>query len=265
MRVRCDRRGPRTIHAESGSPLPPVAGPPSPSPKCVRVGERRRHRWRTMVPFEGGFVTGGAVSGQRVLMAKPFSARVYGISCWCVVELAHPLHEIFGIRRSGAAPTRRAGRTSHLKPHAPWPAGSQSAAPRPVSARDPPPARPEPSGDGAAGSCLCTPAVRPGLRLTTAGPGRYRSPVSLRPCLVSHATSRTMTISGVLAPIPTPFTDDEAVDLDAWRANIDRWMDTPLHGLVVLGVDRRSAARRRRRGRSADSRGARGACPAAAC
>ena len=44
-----------------------------------------------------------------------------------------------------------------------------------------------------------------------------------------------MTIRGVLAPIPTPFTDDEAVDLDAWRANIDRWMDTPLHGLVVLG------------------------------
>lgn len=44
-----------------------------------------------------------------------------------------------------------------------------------------------------------------------------------------------MTISGVLAPIPTPFTDDEAIDLAAWRANIDRWMATPLHGLVVLG------------------------------
>ena len=44
-----------------------------------------------------------------------------------------------------------------------------------------------------------------------------------------------MTIRGVLAPIPTPFTDDEAIDLAAWRANIDRWMDTPLRGLVVLG------------------------------
>ncbi len=44
-----------------------------------------------------------------------------------------------------------------------------------------------------------------------------------------------MTINGVLAPIPTPFTDDEAVDLDAWCANIDRWMATPLRGLVVLG------------------------------
>ena len=44
-----------------------------------------------------------------------------------------------------------------------------------------------------------------------------------------------MTIRGVLAPIPTPFTDDEAIDLAAWGANIDRWMDTPLLGLVVLG------------------------------
>ena len=44
-----------------------------------------------------------------------------------------------------------------------------------------------------------------------------------------------MTIRGVLAPIPTPFTDDEAIDLAAWRANIDRWMETPLSGLVVLG------------------------------
>lgn len=44
-----------------------------------------------------------------------------------------------------------------------------------------------------------------------------------------------MTIRGVLAPIPTPFTDDEAIDLAAWRANLDRWMATPLRGVVVLG------------------------------
>ena len=44
-----------------------------------------------------------------------------------------------------------------------------------------------------------------------------------------------MTIRGVLAPIPTPFTDDEAIDLGAWRANLDRWMATPLRGVVVLG------------------------------
>lgn len=45
-----------------------------------------------------------------------------------------------------------------------------------------------------------------------------------------------MTIRGVLAPVPTPFADDEALDLAAWRANLDRWMDTPLHGVVVLGT-----------------------------
>ncbi len=44
-----------------------------------------------------------------------------------------------------------------------------------------------------------------------------------------------MIIRGVLAPIPTPFTDDEAIDPAAWRANIDRWMESPLRGLVVLG------------------------------
>ena len=44
-----------------------------------------------------------------------------------------------------------------------------------------------------------------------------------------------MTIRGVLAPIPTPFTDDEAIDPAAWGANIDRWMATPLRGVVVLG------------------------------
>ena len=44
-----------------------------------------------------------------------------------------------------------------------------------------------------------------------------------------------MTLSGVFAPIPTTFADDGALDLPAWRDNIDRWMGTGLHGLVVLG------------------------------
>ena len=44
-----------------------------------------------------------------------------------------------------------------------------------------------------------------------------------------------MRFSGVFAPIPTPFADDGALDLAAWQANIDRWMGTGLHGLVVLG------------------------------
>ena len=44
-----------------------------------------------------------------------------------------------------------------------------------------------------------------------------------------------MTITGVYAPIPTPFEEDGALDLTAWRGNLDRWMTTPLDGLVVLG------------------------------
>ncbi len=44
-----------------------------------------------------------------------------------------------------------------------------------------------------------------------------------------------MTLSGVFAPIPTPFADDSEIDLAAWRDNVDRWMGTGLHGLVVLG------------------------------
>lgn len=44
-----------------------------------------------------------------------------------------------------------------------------------------------------------------------------------------------MTISGVYAPAPTPFDDDGELDLAAWRANLTRWMGTPLDGLVVLG------------------------------
>ena len=44
-----------------------------------------------------------------------------------------------------------------------------------------------------------------------------------------------MTFSGVFAPIPTPFGDDGELDLAAWRDNVDRWMGTGLHGLVVLG------------------------------
>jgi 4-hydroxy-2-oxoglutarate aldolase len=44
-----------------------------------------------------------------------------------------------------------------------------------------------------------------------------------------------MHVSGVFAPIPTPFTAVGPLDIDAWRANLDRWVTTGLHGLVVLG------------------------------
>ena len=46
-----------------------------------------------------------------------------------------------------------------------------------------------------------------------------------------------MTISGVFAPIPTPFADDGELDLAGLRDNVDRWMGTGLRGLVVLGTN----------------------------
>ncbi len=46
-----------------------------------------------------------------------------------------------------------------------------------------------------------------------------------------------MTFRGVFAPIPTSFADAGALDLVSWRDNIDRWMGTGLHGLVVLGTN----------------------------
>jgi 4-hydroxy-2-oxoglutarate aldolase len=41
-------------------------------------------------------------------------------------------------------------------------------------------------------------------------------------------------LSGIFSPIPTPFRND-AVDHRALTENVDRWMRTPLAGLVVLG------------------------------
>jgi len=43
-----------------------------------------------------------------------------------------------------------------------------------------------------------------------------------------------MKIRGVLPPVPTPLRDD-AIDLDAMRYNVDRWMATRVNGIVVLG------------------------------
>lgn len=45
-----------------------------------------------------------------------------------------------------------------------------------------------------------------------------------------------MDLSGVHAPIPTPFTDDgHTIDLAGARRNAERWVSTGLRGLVVLG------------------------------
>ena len=49
-----------------------------------------------------------------------------------------------------------------------------------------------------------------------------------------------MNFSGVFAPIPTPFVDDE-LDLGALRDNLARWMETDLAGIVVLGTNGESA------------------------
>ena len=47
--------------------------------------------------------------------------------------------------------------------------------------------------------------------------------------------------SGVFTPIVTPFTSDDTVDEAALRRNVDRWMGTPLTGLVVLGSNGEAA------------------------
>ena len=47
--------------------------------------------------------------------------------------------------------------------------------------------------------------------------------------------------TGVFTPIPTPFTASDTVDEAALRRNVDRWMATPLTGLVVLGSNGEAA------------------------
>ena len=47
--------------------------------------------------------------------------------------------------------------------------------------------------------------------------------------------------SGIFTPIVTPFTSDDAVDEGALGSNVDRWMKTPLTGLVVLGSNGEAA------------------------
>src|ERR1700730_2142819 len=44
-----------------------------------------------------------------------------------------------------------------------------------------------------------------------------------------------MSLSGVFAPIPTPFDERDEIDLARLRAALARWLATPLAGFVVLG------------------------------
>jgi 4-hydroxy-2-oxoglutarate aldolase len=46
-----------------------------------------------------------------------------------------------------------------------------------------------------------------------------------------------MQLTGVFAPIPTPFDAAGALDLARLRAALPRWVDSPLTGLVVLGTN----------------------------
>ena len=47
--------------------------------------------------------------------------------------------------------------------------------------------------------------------------------------------------TGIFTPITTPFTTDDTLDEAALRRNVDRWMATPLTGLVVLGSNGEAA------------------------
>ena len=47
--------------------------------------------------------------------------------------------------------------------------------------------------------------------------------------------------TGIFTPIVTPFTTDDTIDDGALRRNVDRWMKTPLTGLVVLGSNGEAA------------------------
>jgi dihydrodipicolinate synthase/N-acetylneuraminate lyase len=42
-------------------------------------------------------------------------------------------------------------------------------------------------------------------------------------------------LTGVLAPLPTPFDDRDQVDVVRMRAALARWLASPLAGFVVLG------------------------------
>ena len=53
--------------------------------------------------------------------------------------------------------------------------------------------------------------------------------------------ARGKLFTGIFTPIVTPFTADDTVDEGALRGNVDRWMGTPLTGLVVLGSNGEAA------------------------
>jgi 4-hydroxy-2-oxoglutarate aldolase len=51
----------------------------------------------------------------------------------------------------------------------------------------------------------------------------------------AFGSAQAKLFTGIFTPIVTPFTTNDVVDEGALRSNVDRWMKTPLTGLVVLG------------------------------
>jgi 4-hydroxy-2-oxoglutarate aldolase len=51
-----------------------------------------------------------------------------------------------------------------------------------------------------------------------------------------------LSLSGIFPPIPTPFKQDESLDLDSLKSNIGRWNDEPLAGYVVGGSNGEAVA-----------------------
>lgn len=50
-----------------------------------------------------------------------------------------------------------------------------------------------------------------------------------------------MRLAGILAPVPTPFDDQDRVDIAQLKAAFARWVSTPLIGFVVLGTSGEAA------------------------
>jgi len=50
-----------------------------------------------------------------------------------------------------------------------------------------------------------------------------------------------MNFAGVLAPIPTPFDDNDRVDTTRLKRALSKWMARPLAGVVVLGSNGEAA------------------------
>ena len=44
-----------------------------------------------------------------------------------------------------------------------------------------------------------------------------------------------MKLTGVFAPVPTPFFDDGTIDVEGWRGNLRIWSSSPLDGIVICG------------------------------